>query len=162
MHGDQIFLLIVLLVTQCALWAGYSIQIDRSANYWGRIGSKHHRSYFLVAAGIAYLMHLIVGGYMVADHDGLEKWHRIAFGVGVVIYYGAQMAFLPMLAKANMTGQKTGVRALLIACVVPLLATTVAAGHFAVVSKTWWVLIFSVLTLLHVAINDAALFGFRF
>ena len=41
------------------------------------------------------------------------------------------------------------VRAPLIACVVPLLATTVAAGHFAVVSKTWWVRSLR-LTLLHV------------
>ena len=164
MQSDQLFLLLVLVVTQIALWSAYKLQIDPKNKYWGRIArdSSPSPSYYLGAAAVAYVLHLFVGGYMVVRDENAQAWHRWTFGVGALVYYVAQMFFIPWLEKANATGHKGWARGLLWFCVVPMLATTVAGVDFARQTDQWWLGALAVLPLLHVAFNDALLFGSKF
>ena len=162
MTPDQTFLLSALIVSQAALWTAYAFQLKTGKPkpyYWGKI---QNTKYYLGMAAAAYVVHLIVGGYMAAHHEHAESWHRWMFGTGVLLYYGAQMFFIPWLVRANRTDNKQWVRGLLWCCVLPMLATTIAASDFGRKSKKYWLIVLSVFALLHVVVNDAALFGSRF
>lgn len=157
--ASQITLLATLVVTQLALWGAYAVQLPTFGgdHLWGRIDGPW-RTYFLATAAVAYLCHLGVGGYLVAEG---RPWQRYAFAGGALAYYVLQLFFLPLLAREA----KTPVRALLGACVLPMAVCTAAGVGLALErggGAGAAVGVAATLPLLHVAGNDFALFAFRF
>ena len=159
MDASQYTLLGTLVATQAALWGAYAVQLGSygSAAHWGGIGPRM-RTYFAATAAIAYLCHLGVGVYLVAAPTAARPWQRYAFAAGAAAYYALQLFFLPLLWRAISTGDRTAIRVLLGACIVPM-AVCAAAG---ISTSDLAVGVAATLPLVHVAVNDFAAFGFTF
>ena len=168
MRPDRVTLGAVLVLSQFTLWLGYSRQfqqVEHSKEYWGRITSASSQKYYLVSALVAYVLNLGLTIYLIADEDA-ESWQRYTFAIAALVYYLMQFFFLPMLKDAVSTGDKTPVRWLLGLCVIPIAVCAYVGMKRAVDSPLGFGSVFAgvgaVVPLLHVALNDFALFGFRF
>jgi len=160
-------LIVTLVVTQATLGFAYSLQLrNGTANgLWGNIPAPT-RSYYMWSALAAYVLNLGLVVHFVQD-TGASAWHRVALVGGLVVYYGLQVAFLPMLRHAVSSQKKGAVRCLLAACVLPMAVILMAGLHRAVELdvKTLRGAVLAAAAILpfaHVLVNDFILFGYRF
>ena len=155
-------ILLSVVVTQFVLWTSYYFFFNQNnVNFellWGNT-PQNFRTYLLISAAVAYAMNLflLVRLAMMDNLDQPEQWLVIAC---VCSYYIAQLFFLPLTNLAvKKQIPKCVVTTLLVLCVIPFVVLTgVVTKH----SNDAVNLIFSFLPLLHVAINDAIIFGFLF
>ena len=148
-------LLLTLLLTQTALWVGYSYQLQGTtlSKFWGNV-PEGMWGYLLGAAALAYAMNLFLVAKL-SFHDlnpSLAYWAAGA----TLMYYVLQMFFLPLVEQAvGNGGSRWPVRILLLVCILPIAALAgIGIGEGFVIS--------SVFPLLHVIVNDALLYGFLF
>ena len=155
-------ILLSVVVTQFVLWTSYYFFFNQNhVNFellWGNT-PQNLRTYLLISAAVAYVMNLflLVRLGMMDNLDLPEQWLVTAC---VSSYYIAQLFFLPLTNLAvKKQIPKCVVTTLLVLCVIPFVVLTgVVTKH----SNDAVNLIFSFLPLLHVAINDAIIFGFLF
>lgn len=160
-------LFITLVVTQAALGFAYVLQLRGATadKYWGNITAPG-RPYYLWCAFAAYVLNLGLVAHFVVD-DGASAWHRGALVGGMILYYGLQIGFLPMLKEAVSSQKKGAVRCLLAACVVPMAVILMAGLHRAVeldvrTLRGFALAAAAILPFAHVLVNDFILFGYRF
>lgn len=144
------------VVVNLALWSSYAMLKVGRRDFGAT--PKHLRMYLLVAALVAYAANLAFVGLLCAKDDVPASSIWVATAC-VAVYYALQLGFVPLVrSSARGRTAKNWVRALLIACVVPM---TVLAG-IGVESGSAVVAALGIVAVAHVLINDAVLFGFLF
>ena len=139
------------------LWRSYASQ-RVSRNDFGNVRDKNVQYYLLIAAAAAYLSNVAYIAVLLAHADASARVLMVALSC-VLIYYGLQIGFVPSVRYALEGGGSRNVtRALLIACTVP---TVVLAG-IGVHLRSGWLTALGSFVALHVTVNDAIVYGFRF
>ena len=155
-------LLILIIFTQIILWSSYLWIIPRYniKLFWGKIPKSDWKE-FLLFALIAYILNIMLYLYFCFTDNISDK---IIFNVIItlLIYYGLQMFFLPL----TLTKNKLLIKILLGICVIPLLYLTNIAYKETIkvnnIYKKIFLIITSIVPLLHVFINDFIRYGFAF
>ena len=151
-----------LIATQILLYVAYAVQFRTldTSNVWGRISTVSDQRYYLGTAAIAYVCHLALALLLASEVD-LTTREKTWFLVGFIGYYLLQMAFIPLLLMKN----KTYMRVLLGVCIPLVLMCSAVGVHRGyatqTISRRILYLVLSIVPLLHVTINDFALFAFR-
>ena len=156
----NIELLSILIITQLLLWLSYWYMFSTTKNvsiFWASINKNFH-DYFLTAAGIAYLLNLILIFYFVFSKN-IDKTNLKIITNSIIIYYGLQLFFLPFVKFL----QPIFTQILLFICVIPLFFIMIVSIKEALVTNKIIdkiiLLVCSILPFLHVLINDAILYG---
>lgn len=149
-------LLVPALLLNIALWLQYALLSVRTSDFGSTPVSL--RTYLLASAAVAYVCNLAYIGIF-AGLGAASAQQQTAAVTAVIAYYTLQLAFLP-LARAGIGGRisKIWTRALLCACVAPMVALAVVAiqlRHVALIAT-------GLVTLVHVTLNDAVLYGALF
>ena len=146
------------LALNIALWLQYALLSVRASDFGSTPPGL--RTYLLAAAAVAYVCNLAYIGLFAGLGAGSvgEKQQAVAVAA-VVAYYTLQLAFLP-LARAGIGGRisKNWTRVLLCACVAPMVALAVVALQL----RNTALIATSLVTLVHVTVNDATLYGALF
>ena len=154
MSPEAVTLVGATVAVNLVLWVSYAMLGLRPTDFGGVPGGA--QAYFLGAALVAYVANLVFIGMLAAKGTGAEQ--NVATAC-VLVYYVLQVGFIP-LVRASQSGACSPnlVRALLLACVIPI---SVLAG-LAVRAKRTVLSVLGIVTALHVLVNDAILYGFLF
>lgn len=155
-------LLVLIIFTQIILWLSYQIILPKykTSVFWGKI-PKSSWNEFLIFAGIAYILNLLLYFYFVFKKNVNDK---TIFKVIITLlaYYGLQYFFLPIVLTKN----RTWIKLLLGICVIPLVYLAYLAYKQSKKTNNIYEKIFLVgtglLPFLHVFINDFIRYGFGF
>ena len=149
------------IVVQLALWASYAILIPKQSTMtlWGRIPQSHHM-YYLLMALVAYVLNLIFILYTGGKRNTSTSM-VVQVLICMLVYYGMQFFFIPFL----MSQKIKAMRILLALCIIPI-GYLVYVGirmmkHSGPFQKVL-ILVSTIVPLLHVAINDYALYSLRY
>lgn len=153
-------LLYVLIISQILLWFSYWYMFSTTKKiniFWASVNKNYH-NYFLTAAGIAYLLNLILILYFVFSKNTDKSSLKIIIW-SIIIYYGLQLFFLPFVKflKPIFT------QILLFICVIPLFFIMIVSIKESLITSNIIdkiiLLVCSIIPFLHVLINDAILYG---
>lgn len=156
----NIQLVSVLIVSQILLWISYWYMFSTTKNikiFWASINKDYHM-YFLIMAGIAYLLNLIlIIYYTFLKNIDKNNLHIITWCI--IFYYGLQLLFLPFVKFLKPIFSQI----LLFMCVIPLFIIMTISIKEALLAKNILdktiLLVCSIIPFLHVLINDAILYG---
>ena len=143
----------VTVVTNALLWIEYGA-MRATAKDFGRVPNGM-RTYLLVAFFVAYAANLAAIA-LIATNPSTTDVERKELAICVGVFYLLQLKFLPLVRLSIDGGwSRWWVRALLLLCVLPVLAI----GRLA---KTTVTKVLCGIVVLHCAVNDAVLYGFLF
>lgn len=142
------------ILVNLVLWISYWMVGYKKSDF-GKT-PKHLHVYMVVCALAAYLANLWYV-FIIASKDVPSETITIVM-VCVLCYYILQMFFIPLVRATQAGYSKWWVRALLIICVIPM---SVLAG-IGVRSGDCLLGVLGIITVLHVLINDALLYGYLF
>lgn len=147
---------ITTIVINLLLWLSYAKDKPSELDF-GDIKEPNLRLYLLISAGIAYLANLVFIFLLVSKKDISDLDYKIAI-ISILGYYILQLFFIPFIRDSFITGNKTLSRILLFACVIPIFFLAFISSKY-----NYLILkILSFLTLSHVLINDAIIYGLLF
>ena len=148
-------LILTTVILNTVLWISY-VRMGVSMEDFGNVRSSL-RQYMLVSAGLAYACNLAFILLLSLDRRASEGTLAIATAC-VAIYYALQLLFVPSVRGVARGMSRNFTRALLIACIVPVV---VLAG-LAVRMRSMTLSVLGLLVVAHVTVNDAILYGFEF
>lgn len=148
-------LLLTTAILNVVLWLSY-VRLRVSMRDFGNVRPSL-RQYMLVSAGLAYACNLAFVVMLAMDRRASTSALAVATAC-VASYYTLQLLFVPSVRGVARGMSRNYTRALLIACVVPVV---VLAG-LAVRMRSLLLSILGLLVVLHVTVNDAILYGFEF
>ena len=148
----------VTVVVNALLWTSYAVTRPDATDFGNAPSSMH--TYMLVMAALAYAANLASLGLLAADAR-TSAADLYALSQWTAPYYGLQLAFIPSVRAAVRGDASRGwTRLLLVACVVPIVEIALLAWRSDASSTTLRIL--CVFVVLHVALNDALLYGYSF
>ena len=159
MHPSQITLLVVSIVVNVCLWVEYAVMRPRGSDFGAVAGGM--RVYMLAAAAVAYACNLAFIGLVAAAPIGRLKASQVdTVTVATAVYYVLQLAFLPLVRASlkNNNASKFWVQSVLVLCILPMAVMAIVAMQ----TKNPALIGLSAIPLVHVALNDAVLFGGAF
>lgn len=149
-------LLVVTAACQALLWISYAIMRPTSKDF-GNVPTNLH-AYLIVTFGLAHVANLAFVTRLALYPEASDDVLRVATGM-VVLYYGMQLAFLPLVRAATEHGySKRYVRILLVACVAPM----VVLAAMGLQTRDSFLGITGVFPAAHVLLDDALLYGLLF
>lgn len=117
---------------------------------------KYLHVYMLICAFIAYIANLAY--VFIVAAKGVHSSTISVVTACVLCYYVLQLFFIPLVRATQNGYSKWWVRALLIICVIPI---SILAGIGIEIGDAT-LTILALITVLHVLINDALLYGYLF
>jgi hypothetical protein len=158
MHPSHITLLVVTIVVNLCLWAEYAVMNPHNRDFGAVKGGM--RVYMLLAAAVAYACNLAyIGLVAAAPLKRLKQSQVDAVTVATAVYYVLQLAFLPLVRVSLKSGvSKFWVQSVLLLCILPMAVLAIVAVQI----QNPALIALSTISLLHVTINDAVLFGGMF
>ena len=153
MHGS---LLLALCVGNIALIVSYAI-IRPTVDDFGRVPSRLHH-YFLATASVGFICTFsgVVALSFAPKLDSVARHVAVAF---VALYYALQMGFLPTVRLVhNGTIARGWVPALLGASSLPIVGLLLQS----IVAEAWVAVVFLSVASMHLVVNDAILFSWKF
>lgn len=159
MHSPHINLLIISILVNVCVWTQYAVMKVRPTDF-GAIRSNRLRMYLLVTAAVEYVSKLSFVAIIAASTpDEVSPTNTSITTVAIAAYYMLLLGFLP-LVRASLKGSlsKGWVQGLLALCILP----SVAMLFVALQVESTVLLVLSIVSLVHVAVNDSIIYAGRF
>ena len=149
-------LLLALFVGNVALVASYLL-VRPTADDFGRVPKRLHY-YFLVTASVCFLC--IFSGVAALSFapklDDVASYLAVSF---VALYYALQIGFLPTVRLVQKNTIARGwVPALLVASSLPIVGLLIQS----IVAEAWVAVVFLAISTIHLVVNDALVFSWKF
>lgn len=162
MQVSQWCLVVIWTLAVCNLFYGYLVESPRPSGADFGSTPKYLWTYLLATAALCFVLNSFVV-FRIALSEHFDKYDHLVTSLGVLLYYGLQTQFFPLVRKTlhatdNVLHRrhKRTLLALLYACVLPNIAILI------VCLKTRLLLGLQAFCVAHVLLNDALLYGSLF